>query len=800
MIEQRDTVVVGTRIRVKGTVQGVGFRPCVWKLAQDNQVSGFVINDGSGVLIEAWAPQAVLDRFVCDIRNSDLPLARIDSIESQPLDESSHDAVPSQFEIRSSSPSQAKTGVSVDAATCKACLEDSTSVFSRRYRYPFTNCTNCGPRLTIIKGIPYDRADTSMSVFPLCQECEVEYKDPADRRFHAQPNACHRCGPRVSLERADGGEFSIENFTQLDEVDAAAGLIKRGQIVAIKGLGGFQLACDATNRQVVQLLRERKRRFRKPLALMARDLDIIRRYCDISPKEEELLESVNAPIVILKCLGSQAQAVAPAVAPGQTTLGFMLPSTPLHHLLMKRLDVPIVLTSGNLSEEPQCIDNDDARARLSSIADYFLFHNRDIVNRVDDSVTRVVAEVPRVIRRARGYAPAAISLPSGFSASDDILAMGGELKGTFCVVKDGRAVLSQHIGDLSDALTWEDYKKNLELFKSLFQLDAKHVVVDMHPEYMSSKLGKKIVTGSSSEMILHEVQHHHAHIASCLLENGWCNTDDKVLGVALDGLGYASEGFWGGEFLLCDYSSFERLGTFRPVALLGGNRAMKEPWRNTYAHIVAQMGWTAYKMNFGELELTAYLEAKPLKTFDAMLSSNLNSPLASSCGRLFDAVACAIGICRDEAAYEGQAAIELESIVDEQEMFHKDDTLAYPFAISLLYGHGLPYIEPLAMWQGLLGDLKVGTARGAIAARFHKGLSKAIVHMVEKLTADREPEVKTVALSGGVFQNRVLLSDVKVRLERHGFRVLTHAAVPANDGGLALGQAAICAARISRKD
>jgi hydrogenase maturation protein HypF len=786
--------LTGWSIRVRGTVQGVGFRPTVFKLATQYGIVGRVYNDGEGVLIEAWSSQPALQSFKTAISENAPPLAKIESIEHEPLSQSE---IPASFSISLTESRSANTFIAADAATCPSCLEDTFSPFSRRFRYPFTNCTHCGPRLSIIKAIPYDRASTTMAAFEMCHQCKTEYDHPADRRFHAQPNACHACGPKAWLERSDSGTLCLESMTQLDWVDAATTLIQRGEIVAVKGIGGFHLACDATNEQAVEKLRARKKRYHKPFALMARDLDVVKLHCSLNDTERDLLQSRQAPIVVLKQLppGDQEKRVARAVAPGQNSLGFMLPYTPLHHLMMRRLNAPIVLTSGNLSQEPQCTSNEDARERLSSIADYFLVHDREIANRLDDSVLRVVANRAQYLRRARGAAPAPIALPAGFNDIPEILALGGELKNTFCLLKNSKAILSQHIGDLEEARTLADFKHNLDLYLKGFRHDTSHIAIDLHPEYLSSKFGRALAT--EKNLSLCEVQHHHAHIAACLAENNWALTQGPVLGVALDGLGYGSDGsLWGGEFLLADYTSFERLGTFKPVALLGGSKAMSEPWRNTYAHIMAEMGWPAFKMNYEELELTKFLETKSLSQFESMLKSKVNSPLASSCGRLFDAVAAAMGICQDQASYEGQAAIELEAIADEQTLRDETDQLAYPFAIPRLAGKGIPYVEPLAVWQALLGDLYLKTSPAVMSARFHKGLAKVIVQMIDKLcTRDDEIWLNTIALTGGVFQNRIIAELVESSLVARGYNVLTHHQVPANDGGIALGQALIAAAQ-----
>ncbi|CAN5311537.1 carbamoyltransferase HypF [soil metagenome] len=794
-------------IRLRGTVQGVGLRPNVFRLATELGIKGHVLNDGQGVLIEAWCDEPNLKKFVEAIREQSPKLAHIEEIETSEMSVVSptHGSdEPTDFVIILTEENPVATNIPSDAAACPECLEDSFSPFSRRFRYPFTNCTNCGPRLSIIKSMPYDRPGTSMSDFTMCADCQSEYDDPADRRFHAQPNACHACGPKAWIERADEHAVYLENISQLDPVDAAATLIQRGEIIAIKGIGGFHLACDATNEEAVAKLRARKNRYGKPFALMARDISIIEEYCQVSEQELEQLNSHIAPIVVLQQRGEGNQvaldAIAASVAPAQNTLGFMLPYTPLHHLMLKRVKKPIVLTSGNISHEPQCISNENAKSQLARIADFFLLHDREIVNKLDDSVLRIVRNQPVYFRRGRGVAPAPIPLPPGFENAPDLLAMGGELKNTFCLLKDSKAIISQHIGDLEDARTYADYQHNLELYKQSFQHSESTIVVDLHPEYLSSKLGR--ARAFDFQLPLVEIQHHHAHIASCMADNNHRLDAGPVLGVALDGLGFGSDGtLWGGEFLLADYTSFERLGTFKPVALLGGSQAMYEPWRNTYAHIMAEMGWTAYKMNFEELELTAFFESKPLKSFASMLKSGVNVPLASSCGRLFDAVAAAIGICREQANYEGQAAIELEAIVNMNVLLNETEALAYPFAVPRLGGKGLPYIEPRAVWQAVLGDLYLKTDPGIMAARFHKGLANAIVHMVQKLcTRDEEVWLKKVALSGGVFQNKILQDLIVEKLTNLGFDVLTHHQVPANDGGLSLGQAVIGAASHIQKN
>lgn len=779
------------QIQIQGLVQGVGFRPAVWTLAQRHHIRGRVLNNGQGVQIIAVGRKAELANFLSELTNHPPPLAKINSVDWEPI---STDEIPEhEFLIAATEHTGKETGIVPDAATCSECLKEIFDPFARRYRYPFTNCTHCGPRLTIQKQIPYDRSHTTMHSFKLCENCAHEYGNPQDRRFHAEPIACYVCGPKAWLERADGKPIAMDSFTMLDEVDAVCTLLQRGHIVAIKGLGGFQLACDATQEEPVNRLRTLKQREGKPFALMARDLDIVRRYCTVDDQEATLLQSPAAPIVLLSC--GEEDSLASSVAQGMTTYGFMLPNSPLHHLILKRMAVPIVLTSGNRAGEPQWIDYASAKEHLGHIADYFVFHNRDIAHRVDDSVVKVMLNVPRMFRRSRGYAPAPITLPKGFERAPGVLAMGGELKNTFCFLKDGQALLSHHIGDLEDALTHADYQQALVQYQALFGSTLEVIAIDRHPEYVSSKLGRERANHEQLPVI--EVQHHHAHLAACLADNDIPLDTSPVLGVILDGLGYGEDHtIWGGEFLAGDYRGFTRLGTFKPVVMPGGSQAIREPWRNTYAHLVAEMGWARFAMNYHELSLFHYLEQKPRAMLDQMLSKNVNSPLASSCGRLFDAVAAAMGICQDRMLYEGQAAMELEALVDRATLDQEDSSLAYPFSIPRLRDSQL-YVEPLAMWEALLGDLVLDTPRPVMAARFHKGLANVICAMVKTCSqhSDGQRAFHTVALSGGVFQNKILFELVHQKLSGEGFTVASHREVPMNDGGLALGQAVIAAAR-----
>ncbi|MEH1797234.1 carbamoyltransferase HypF [Nostoc sp.] len=792
-------------IRVRGTVQGVGFRPTVYRLAKACGLDGDVCNDGEGVLIRVSGSEEAITEFVARLQTECPPLAKINQLIRTPYKgEFKFD----NFVISSSVNSAIKTEIVPDAATCPQCQKEIFDPFSRFYRYPFTNCTHCGPRLSIIRAIPYDRCNTSMSAFVICPECAKEYHDVENRRFHAQPVACHVCGPIAWLERADGKSVTASMFSMMDDVDAVCTLLQKGEIVAIKGLGGIHLACDATQETAVQKLRQRKKRYHKPFALMARDIEIIEQYCPVNAKEKELLTSSAAPIVLLQIKGRDGDGensftpnsslltpnslhIAPSVASGQNTLGFMLPYTPLHHLILRRMNRPIVLTSGNIADEPQCIDNDEAREKLGTIADYFLFHNREIINRVDDSVMRVIGDKVQTIRRARGYAPAPISLPPGFDNVPQILAMGSELKNTFCLLREGKAILSQYLGDLENAPAFNAYQETLNLYLNLFEHQPEVIAIDKHPEYLSSKLGKKLA--DTNQIPIHQIQHHHAHIAACMAENGIPLNSPPVLGIALDGLGYGDDGtLWGGEFLLADYRKFQRLATFKPVAIIGGEQAIYQPWRNTYAQLIASNLWDDCQQQYADLEIVKFLNKKPLKLLNQLMDKGINSPPASSVGRLFDAMAAAMGIYRDECSYEGQAAIALEAIVDVSSLNNDKETLIYPFSFS--FSDSIYCIDPRPMWQALLNDLQQEIPQPVIAAKFHKGLANAIVEMVKYLC--QENLINQVALTGGVFQNCILLEQVVKGLQPLGIKVLTHNLVPANDGGLSLGQAVIAAAQL----
>jgi hydrogenase maturation protein HypF len=769
------------RIRVRGLVQGVGFRPAVWRLARECGLRGEVWNDNEGVGILLGGRAERLDEFCRRLLDEAPPLARIDAIERDDCEE-----VPAgeDFSIRPSRPGEARTGVVPDAAICRACRDEIDDPDNRRYRYAFTNCTHCGPRLSIVERIPYDRGNTSMRHFALCADCAAEYADPADRRFHAQPNACPVCGPRLWLEDGEGECLPLK--PDQDALSMASERLGQGAILAIKGIGGFHLACDAADEAAVSQLRARKGRYHKPFALMARDLEVVQRYCRVSPAEAELLASAAAPIVLLP--RQERIALAPSVAPAQVSLGFMLPYTPLHHLLLSAWDRPLVMTSGNRIEKPQCIDNREAASRLQPLADLFLLHDREIINRVDDSVVRIMDQQPRLLRRARGYAPAPINLPDGFAVAPPLLALGGELKNTFCLLQRGQAILSQHLGDLENLISYQDYLHNLALYRHLFAHEPRAVAADLHPNYRSTHHAQTLARESGLPLI--QIQHHHAHIASVLAENGWPLDGGKVLGIALDGSGYGPDGtIWGGEFLLADYFDFQRCGALRTSPLPGGTQAILQPWRNTFSQLQQMLGWSRVVAQWGELEVVRWLDGQPLATLTKMMEAGLNTPMTSSCGRLFDAVAALLGICRESISYEGQAAIELEAAA-----VAADGEEGAGYALAIHRHEALWQLDPAPLWPALLDALRAGTGREVIAQRFHQGLIAGIAELALRLAT--ENQVDTVAMSGGVLQNRTLFEGINRRLRERGLTVLSHRQVPANDGGISLGQAVIGAARL----
>jgi hydrogenase maturation protein HypF len=647
--------VITVEIRVRGKVQGGGLRPAIRRLARELGLQGEVLNDGDGVVIRASGDEATIARLLDRLAEKTPPLARLEGVDTRYV---ALDLAPG-FRIGERADDAAHTEIAPDATVCPVCAAEIFDPHERRFRYPFTACAQCGPRFSIMTTLPHDRTAAAMERYVLCPACSAEYSDPTDRRFHAETTACHICGPQAQLVRCDGQAVTFDCFSMLDDCDAVCTLLQRGHIVAIKGIGGYQLAGDATNTEVVARLRAAKQRETKPLALMARDLEVIRRYCEPSDVEIGLLQSRAGPIVLLRASGEKLPEM---IAPGLRTLGVMLPPTPLHLMMLRRMERPVVVTSGNADGEPQIVDDREALACLGEIAEFALVHSRPIARRVDDSVARVIDGAPRVLRRGRGYAPQSIALPAGLADAPDLLALGGDHSGAFCLVAGGRAVLSPHIGDLDDALTFDEYRNVLADFVHLFRHAPTAIAVDRHPEYRSTRLGRGRAHDAGLRLI--EVQHHHAHVASCLAECARPLAAAPVLGIVLDGIGWgADDALWGGEFLLADYREARRLGTLKPVAIAGGDAAHREPWRDLYAQLTAEMDWAELTANYAGLELYRDLAARPRAALEAMIRIGVKAPLASACALLLDAVAAALGHCREQQGYEGDAAARLEALV-----------------------------------------------------------------------------------------------------------------------------------------
>lgn len=765
--------MAAAEIRVRGLVQGVGFRPFIWQIATRFGINGQVLNDGEGVLIRASGER--LDEFCAAIRAEPPPLARIRSVERHPF---TFAAPPTGFSIVETEGGARRTGVTPDAVICSACRGEILDPGERRHGYAFTNCTHCGPRFSIVDAIPYDRSATRMRHFAMCATCRAEYENPADRRFHAQPIACPDCGPRLAFHDRQG------NVVDGDPLTLAAATIRTGGILALKGLGGFHLACDAGNEDAVAALRRRKHRLDKPFALMALDAAMIGQHCQITPGHLALLSEPAGPVVLLDRLGGNT-GLAPSVAPRLSVLGWMLPTTPLHLLLCTALGRPLVMTSGNLSGEPQVIGNDEALEKLASFADGFLLHDRDIARRLDDSVVTTVGGDLRVMRRARGYAPAPLELPPGFAAAPPVLALGGELKAAICQLADGEALLSHHIGDLEDALSYAEFEKAIDDYASLFGHKPAIIACDQHPGYRSTVKAQEISEASGRRLI--QVQHHHAHIASAMAENGWPLDGARVLGLAFDGTGYGSDGtVWGGEFLLAGYGEFVRVGRLLPVPLPGGAAAVQEPWRNLLAQTALAFSAEQAVDLLNKAGLGTALAQRPMAAVLAMMAKGVNAPMTSSMGRLFDAVGAALGCAFARVSFEGQAAMELESLARAA----RTESEGYPFSIRL--EGDLTQLDPAPMWRALLADLTHGVAPAVMARRFHCGVATASADLA--LALARRHQAGAIALSGGVMQNALLLELLLARLADGGLPVLTQRQVPANDGGLAYGQAVIAAA------
>jgi hydrogenase maturation protein HypF len=753
---------VRTGIRVEGIVQGVGFRPFVYSLAASLGLGGLVGNDIDGVFAEVEGGAEAVAKFLALLETQAPPLARIEQVSTTSLPVTGR----ADFVIVPSQPgAERRALISADSATCADCLRELADPDDRRYRYPFINCTNCGPRFTIVRDIPYDRPLTTMSGFAMCAQCAAEYHDPANRRFHAQPLCCAACGPRLALLAADGAPLAGS-----DPLVGAAELLRSGQIVAVKGLGGYHLAVASGNAHAAAALRARKHRDDKPFALMVPDLATARMLCAVDETEARLLISARRPIVLLPRLPDADRHVAPGVAPGNRQLGLMLPYTPLHHLLLEAVAGPIVATSGNVSDEPIAFRDEEALERLAGIADAFLVHDRPIHIQTDDSVVRALHGREAVIRRSRGYAPEPLTVRFGFRRP--VLACGAELKNTFCLAKGNRAFVSQHIGDLENAETLRSFAEGIEHFRRLFDVAPKLVAHDLHPDYLSTKYATEL---AGVELL--GVQHHHAHIASCLADNGEAG---PVIGVAFDGTGYGTDGtIWGGEFLIADLAAYERAAFLDPVPMPGGAAAIRQPWRMAAAYLAA-----SYPGGIPEGLEVARRNDRYWPAVLAMADRKINSPLTSSAGRLFDAVAALLGI-RDQVNYEGQAAIELEQLADTRELG------GYQAAIASRDGQ--LNVRGADLVGAAAEDLADGVARPLIATRFHNGVARSIVKVCVKLR--EQSGLTAVALSGGVFQNQLLTGRVVTGLADCGFLVMLHSRVPCNDGGISLGQAAIAAAR-----
>jgi hydrogenase maturation protein HypF len=769
---ERHEVVKREAIIVRGVVQGVGFRPFVYRLASEEGLAGFIGNDTGGVTIEIEGSAEKVENFRRRLDAEAPPLARIDSVVAQSIPPKKE----KEFRIVLSDASgEVSTGIPADAATCFDCLKELLDPKDRRYRYPFLNCTNCGPRFTITRRIPYDRPQTSMARFKMCAECQAEYDDPTNRRFHAQPNACPICGPRVWLVAPDGAEIPTE-----DPVTGTIDRLIAGEIVATKGIGGFHLAVDATNEFAVMRLRDRKHRYGKPLAVMVRDLEAARELCMMTPEEEELLLTIARPIVLApKRTGG---GIAPSVAPGIPWLGVFLPYAPLQHLLFADSRVrALVMTSANLSEEPIAIDNDEALARLGKIADAFLMHDREILQRCDDSVMALVDGAPQLIRRARGFVPLAVPLP--FEAPP-LLAVGGHLKNVFAFARGLFAYQSQHLGDLENLTGLEFFRESLAHMMRTFEIEPETVVHDLHPGYLSTSWAKEWAAERGLRLIA--VQHHHAHIAACMAEH---EIEGPVIGLSLDGTGYGSEGrIWGGEVLVSRLDSFERFAHLDYVPMPGGEAAIREPWRMALGALHA----AGFQIESAELLESVGVKEKDARVLHRMIERKLNTPLTSSCGRLFDAVA-AVVLGRGVVDYEAQAAIELEGLaVDEA------DELDSGYTFEWLGGdwnsRKAARISARPLWHELFEDLRSGVAKPRIAARFHAGVAAAFTGAAVQARA--ATGVGQVALSGGCMHNRRLVRLVRAGLEAQGFEVFQHVQVSPGDGGLSYGQAVVAAATL----
>ena len=752
---------IAKKISVNGIVQGVGFRPFVFQLAARHDLYGRVSNTSKGVSIHIEGPSPAIETFARELKESPPPLAHITHITTTEALLKGYQ----EFSIKKSrSHGQRFTLISPDVSFCDDCLKEMLDPGDRRYLYPFINCTNCGPRYTIIDDIPYDRPKTSMRLFKMCDQCQAEYDDPLNRRFHAQPNACPDCGPHVELMDNTG-----QHVDSTDPIADGVTLLKSGQILAVKGLGGFHLVVDADNEAAVERLRQRKHREEKPLAVMSIDLTAIRQYASPAAAEEQLLLSPQRPIVLLP--KREPHLLADGISPHSRYYGVMLPYTPLHHLLLRNNFRALVMTSGNISEEPIAIDNQDAFERLHALADYFLIHNRDIYLRSDDSVVKTIHNQVRFFRRSRGYVPRPVFLKKPTQA---ILACGAELKNTICLTREDQAFLSQHVGDLENLATFNFFKKTIAHLKKILDIEPGYMACDMHPDYLSTRYARE-----QDRIPVLEVQHHHAHIAACMAEN---QAEGPLIGLSFDGTGFGTDGcIWGGEILLAGLDRFERRGHLAYVPMPGGAAAIKEPWRMAVSYL-----FQAYGRNFSQLNLPCLktCSSHKIETIIEMIEKEINSPYTSSLGRLFDGVAALAGL-RETVAFEGQAAMELEMAAD--------------LLVTGAYAYTIPKENPMAIptatiIQGIAKDVQKKVHLSEISMKFHNTLIRLFTDVCKRIR--RQTGYTQVALSGGVFQNSIMLSGLTDSLEAKGFEVLSHTRVPTNDGGIALGQAIVADAML----
>ena len=738
-------------IRVYGLVQGVGFRPFLHRIAEKHEIHGWVLNRNDCVQVRIESSQKNIELFISNLKHDAPPLSRIEKIE---VNEAAVEHLQEFVIMRSASDSAAVTRVSPDIAVCDDCIDDMRSQ-SNRINYPFVNCTNCGPRFSIVKDLPYDRFQTTMNEFVMCENCRNEYDDIRNRRFHAQPNACRDCGPSYELK------YNNEIIKEIEPVlDTLTELLEEGKIAALKGVGGFHLACDANNNEAVMRLRQGKNREGKPFAVMCGSLEAARRQAEINEEEAQLMQSVRRPIVLLRKSGGD---VAPLVTIGMHTIGVMLTYMPLHHLLFERLKIEtLVLTSGNISDEPIAIHDGDALSRLSGVADAYLLYNRIIHNRSDDSVLMIARNKQRILRRSRGWAPEPVNIKSD---ADGIAAVGGEMKNCFCIGKERAAIISQHIGDLKNPETYEFFLEAFDRFSRLFRFSPQLIACDMHPDYLSTRYAK------DRGIPVLEVQHHHAHIASCLAEN---QCEDRVIGVALDGTGYGDDGaIWGGEFLICDLEKYTRYTHFDYIPLPGGDAVAVEPWRTAISLLYRTFGKQFVNL---DLPIIRNLRQEDLALIISAIDAGVNCPLTSSTGRLFDAVSALVGLLK-VSSFEAEAPMKLEAIIE-----HSEDVYDFSFGDTIKAG---PVVEQIVK------DIENNVSPGIIAAKFHNAVVNAVTSTTVKIRA--ETGIRKVALSGGVFQNRYILERCEATLEMEKFEVLSHVLVPANDGGICLGQLAVAA-------